>query len=216
MKRPLLLLGVLVPFASPAVADDHAIGLKIGALGLGVEYSYDFTERVSVRAGLNGSQIGFDDEEGGIQYDFDIVWDSLALGVDFHPMKSPFRLSLGMLRNDNRLDAESRPTQNVRVGDTTYTPAQVGTLTGRIGFEDTAPYVGLGWDWSRKHERFGMALDLGVLDEGEPSVSLRGSGTLLGDPAFQQDIGAEEAELRDSLDFPDVVPYLTLGFQFRF
>jgi hypothetical protein len=216
MKRPLLLLGVLVPFASPAVADDHAIGLKIGALGLGVEYSYDFTERLTVRAGLNGSQIGFDDEEGGIQYDFDIVWDSLALGVDFHPLKSPFRLSLGVLSNDNRLEAESRPTQNVTVGDTTYTPAQVGTLTGRIGFEDTAPYLGVGWDWSRKDGGFGMALDLGVLDQGAPAVSLRGSGTLLGDPAFQQDIAAEEAELRDSLDLPDVVPYLTLGFQFRF
>jgi hypothetical protein len=61
-----------------------------------------------------------------------------------------------------------------------------------------------------------MALDLGVLDQGAPAVSLRGSGTLLGDPAFQQDIAAEEAELRDSLDLPDVVPYLTLGFQFRF
>lgn len=216
MKRQLLLLGVLAPFASPALAQDHAIGLKVGALGFGVEYSYSFTDRLAVRAGLNGSELGFDDEEGGIEYDFDVVWDSLTLGLDVHPMASPFRVSVGVMRNDNRLDAVSRPTQNVTVGDTTYTPAEIGTLIGRVGPDDTATYLSVGWDWSRKNERFGMAFDIGVVDQGEVGVTLRGTGTLLGDPAFQQDIAAETADLRESLDVPDVVPFATLGFQFRF
>jgi hypothetical protein len=216
MNRSLLLTVLLAPFTAPALAADHAVGLKAGALGLGVEYAYDVTERWSFRAGLNGSTYGFDSEESGIDYQFDLVWDSLAVGVDLHPMKSPFRLSLGFLSNDNRLDALSRPTQNVTIGDTTYTPAQVGTLTGRVGFEDTATYLGLGWDWSRKHERFGMAFDLGILDQGSPTVTLRGSGTLLGTPAFEQDIAAERAELEDSLDNLDVAPYATIGFMFRF
>lgn len=216
MKRQLLLLGALVPFASPALAEDHAIGLKLGALGLGVEYSYSFTDRLAVRASLNGSELGFDDEEGGIEYDFDLVWDSLTLGLDVHPMASPFRVSVGMIRNDNRLDAVSRPTQNVTVGNTTYTPAEVGTLIGRVGPDDTATYVSVGWDWSRKSRGFGMAFDIGFVDHGKVDVTLRGTGTLLGDPQFQQDIEAEVADFRDSLDVPDVVPFATLGFQFRF
>jgi hypothetical protein len=202
--------------ASLALAEGQAIGLKAGALGLGVEYTYQLNDRVAFRGGLNGSQVGFDSEESGIEYDFDIVWDSLSVAVDFHPLKSALRLTGGLLKNDNRLEAVSRPTSNVTIGDTTYTPSQVGTLNGLVGFDGTAPFVGIGWDWSRSKRIFGMSLDLGVLSQGAPSVSLRGNGTLFGDPAFEADIDAETAELRDSLDDLDLVPYLTVGFVFRF
>jgi hypothetical protein len=216
MLRRLSLVASLTLPASLALAEGQAIGLKVGALGLGVEYTYQLNDRVAFRGGLNGSQVGFDSEESGIEYDFDIVWDSLSVAVDFHPLKSALRLTGGLLKNDNRLEAVSRPTSNVTIGDTTYTPSQVGTLNGLVGFDGTAPFVGIGWDWSRSKRIFGMSLDLGVLSQGAPSVSLRGSGTLFGDPAFEADIDAETAELRDSLDDLDLVPYMTVGFVFRF
>jgi opacity protein-like surface antigen len=217
MFRKLSLAAALFSVAqSAAHAEGHGIALKAGALGLGVEYTHDVSDRLAFRVGLNGSRYGFDQEESGIDYDFDLVWDSIALGVDFHPLKSPFRLSLGLLDNDNRLEAVSRPTQNVTVGDTVYTPAQVGTLIGRVGFNSTAPFLGVGWDWSRHKEHFGVSFDLGVLDQGSPEVSLRGTGQLLGNPSFEQDINAEEAELQDSLGDYDLLPYATLGFVFRF
>jgi hypothetical protein len=198
------------------MAEGQAVGIKAGALGLGVEYTYELNDRVAFRGGLNGSEVGFDGEESGIDYEFDVVWDSLTVGVDFHPLKSALRLSAGLLKNDNRLEAVSRPVGNITVGDTTYTPAQVGTLNGAIGFDGTATFLGVGWDWSRDKRLFGMSFDLGVLDQGQPFVSLQGSGSLLGDPAFEQDINTEEAELRNSLDDLDLVPYATLGFVFRF
>ena len=138
------------------------------------------------------------------------------MGVDLHPFKSPFRLSAGILRNNNGLNGDSRPTSNVTIGDTSYTPAQVGVLTTAVGFKQTAPFFGLGWDWSRKKRHFGMSFDIGVLDQGSPRVTLRGSGTLLGDPAFQQDIAAEQTQLRDSLSDLDLLPYATVGFVIRF
>jgi hypothetical protein len=62
-----------------------------------------------------------------------------------------------------------------------------------------------------------MSFDIGMLDQGDPVVTLTGNGTLLGDPAFEQDINAEEAELQSSLDGDvDLVPYLSLGLVFRF
>jgi hypothetical protein len=61
-----------------------------------------------------------------------------------------------------------------------------------------------------------MSFDIGVVSQGAPRVSLTGTGTLLGDPAFESDIAAEEAELTRSLDDLDLVPYMTLGFVFRF
>jgi hypothetical protein len=202
--------------ASTALADGHAVGLKVGALGLGAEYTYSLTDRIALRGALYGSQLGFDAEESGIDYEFDVVWDSLSAGVDFHPLKSALRLSLGIMQNDNRLELFSRPTQSVTIGDTTYTPSQIGTLTGAMQFDDTATMAGIGWDWSRDKRLFGMSLDLGVVDQGSPVVTLRGNGTLLGNSAFEQDIAAETIELASEAEDLDLVPFLSLGFQFRF
>ena len=215
MVRRIVLVGIcLLPAA--AWAGDNAIGIKAGALGLGVEYTRNLSDRWAIRGGINGSQLSFDGNESGIDYQFDFVWDSLSIGVDLHPFKSPFRLTAGILRNDNALNGRSRPASNVTIGNTSYTPAQVGVLTSTVGFKQTAPFLGLGWDWSRKKPHFGMSFDIGVLDQGSPRVTLRGSGTLLGDPAFQQDIAREEAQLRDSLSDLDLLPYVTVGFVIRF
>jgi hypothetical protein len=202
--------------ATAAFADGHAVGLKVGALGLGAEYTYSLTDRIALRGALYGSQVGFDAEEADIDYEFDVVWDSLSAGVDFHPLKSALRLSLGLMQNDNRLELFSRPTQNVTIGDTTYTPSQIGTLTGAMQFDDTATMAGIGWDWSRDKSLFGVSLDLGVVDQGSPTVTLQGNGTLLGNPAFEQDIDAEAVQLSGEAEDLDLVPFLSLGFQFRF
>lgn len=214
MVRKMVALGVLASLPSAVYAEGHAVGLKAGALGLGLEYTYQLNDRIAFRGGINGSQFGFDDEESGISYDFDLVWDSLSVAVDVHPLKSALRLTAGLLSNDNRLEAVSRPTGNVTIGDTVYTPQQVGILEGRAAFDDGL-FLGVGWDWSR-NKRFGVSLDLGVLDQGKPIVTLVSSGALLSNPAFQADIAAERQELEDALADLDVVPYATLGFVFRF
>lgn len=209
------LAGVLMLASAAALAEGHAVGLKAGALGLGIEYTRSFSDRLSLRAGVNGSELGFDSEESGIAYEFDFVWDSLSVAVDFHPGGGAFRLTGGVLANDNRLEAVSRPSGSVTIGGDTYTPEEIGTLTGRMGFDDTALMAGVGWDWSRR-KRFGVSFDLGVFDQGAPTVSLRGSGTLLGDPMLEADIAAEEGQLSDELDDLGLLPYLTLGFVVRF
>jgi hypothetical protein len=208
--------GMLVLAQSPAFAEGHAVAAKAGALGLGVEYTFSLTERLAVRAGLNGSRIGTDAEESGIDYDIDLVWDSLSVAFDFHPTQGALRLTGGLLQNDNRLETVGLLSGNTTIGDATYTPAEIGTLSGTVKFDDTAPFAGLGWDWSRGKRRFGMSLDFGIVSQGAPSVDLQASGTLFDDQSFQADIAAEEAELVNSLDDLDLVPYMSLGFVFRF
>jgi hypothetical protein len=206
-------------FAQDADADGgkNGVALKVGALGLGVEYTRSMSDRLTLRGALYGSQYGFDSEESDIEYALDLIWDSFSLGVDFHPGKGPFRLSAGYLSNDNRLEAVSTPTEAEFIGDSPYTPAQIGTLSGLITFEnDGAPFAGLGWDWSRDNSKFGMSFDLGIVSQGSPVVELRSTGTIANDPGFQTDLEAEEEQIEDDLDGLDMVPYLTLGFVFRF
>lgn len=214
MLRPLTVAMLCLP-ASTVLAEGKSIALKVGALGVGAEYTHELTERIALRGGLYGSEWGFDVTESGIRYDADVVWDSVVAGVDFHPLRSALRLSAGLMKNDNRLELTSRPTGNVTVGNTTYTAEEAGTLLGRVGADDTATFLGVGWDWSRDKRLFGMSLDLGLVDQGDPAVTLRGTGTLFGDPVFQQDIDAEITQIEDEIDY-GAVPFLSLGFQFRF
>jgi hypothetical protein len=214
MLRALTVAMLFLP-ASAAFAEGQSIALKVGAFGVGAEYTHELTERLALRGGLYGSEWGFDVTESGIRYEADVVWDSVVAGVDFHPSRSPLRLSAGLMKNDNRLELTSIPAGNITIGGTTYTPDEAGTLFGRVGPDDTATFLGVGWDWSRDKRLFGMSLDLGLVDQGDPVVTLRGTGTLFGDPAFEQDIDAEIEQIEDEIDY-GAVPFLSLGFQFRF
>lgn len=213
---------LLAAIAAPALAQDgdgvagkNSVALQVGALGLGVEYSHAFNDRISLRGALYGSQTGFDGDEGDIDYQFDLIWDSFSLGIDLHPTAGPFRLSGGYLRNDNRIEAFSQPTGIEEIGDSFYTPSQIGSLNGLITFDDEAFFGGVGWDWSRDGG-FGMSLDLGIVSQGDPFVDLTATGSAASSPAFQQDLANEEAEIREELEDLELVPYLTLGFVFRF
>jgi hypothetical protein len=196
-------------------ARDHAVGLKAGLLGIGIDYSYRFSDRLGLRLGINGSGVSYDDTESGIEYDFDLDFDSLAVGIDVHPAKGAFRLSFGLLQNDSSISAIGIGTGTYTIGDTVYTGAEVGTLRGAVGFDGTAPFAGLGWDF-RQGKRLGLALDFGVVDQGAPLVTLSADGPIASDPDFLADLAAEQAELQESLDDLDLYPFASFGFVFRF
>lgn len=212
--RAVVLLALLAGVAE-AGAQERAVGARIGMLGLGIEYAHPFGERIAVRGGVYGSTYSFNQSESGIDYNFELGFDSIALGVDFHPLKGSLRLSAGLLKNDNSYSVLSTITDNVDVGGTTYTPAEVGALRGVVSFDDVAPFLGVGWDWSRG-KRFGVSLDIGAVSQGSPEVTLTADGGLAGDPVFDADVAEEQAELQDSLSDLDLLPFASFGMVFRF
>jgi len=215
MNLRIVLLCALAMTHLEALAEGHAVSARVGMLGVGIEYAYPLGERLAIRGGINGSGYAFDQSESGIDYEFELDWDSISVAVDFHPTKGPLRLTGGLMRNDNGLSVLSSISNDVTVGGATYTPAEVGTIRGAVGFDGTAPFLGVGWDWSRTR-RFGVALDLGVVSQGSPKVSLSADGSLVGDPAFEADLAAEQAELQDALGDLDLVPFASFGVVFRF
>lgn len=205
----------LVLASGAALADGSSIGLRAGGLGFGVDYAYTFKDKIAVRVGVNGANYGFQEEASDVEYDFDINWDSTSLAVDFYPGKRALHLTAGVLDNGNGLDAVGITTGPVEIGDTVYPPALVGQLTGKISYEGTSPFLAVGWDWSRG-KRAGFALDLGLLDQGVPKVTLSATGLIASTPGFQQDLASEEAQIEDDFKDLELLPYLSLGFVFRF
>lgn len=219
MRRSLGLVAVCVSFSGAAFAQgdefEHAVGFRLGNLGLGVEYGYRLNELLTIRGGLNGSSYSFDDTESGIAYAFDLEFDSLSVGVDVHPLRGKFRISAGILQNDSGISAVAASAQSFDIGGSTYQPSEVGTLAGRVGFDSSAPYLGIGWDWMRQ-KKVGLTFEMGLVDQGAPIVSLAANGTLADTPGFMADLDAERVELQDSLDDLDVYPYAMLGIAVRF
>jgi hypothetical protein len=109
----------------------------------------------------------------------------------------------------------STPTGNLTVGSNTYTPAQLGTLSGSVDYNRVAPYVGLGYgghvvSWLE------LGIDAGVLYQGKPRVSLAASGAFAGNPQLQADLDQERAAIRSKIDWTAWYPALTIWALFHF
>jgi hypothetical protein len=103
----------------------------------------------------------------------------------------------------------------VVIGNDTYTPSQVGSLTGVVDFKKTAPYLGIGFSGQG---RVSLLFDLGVGFTGTPRVNLAGTTNLTGQAKtqFDADVASEQAQLRADIadkSYLKYHPVLSLGLR---
>ncbi len=206
---------------SHAIADDDFwVGVKAGTLGLGLEGSWRPIPWLDVRAGMN--MFDYDDtgSQAGINYDAALSLETYYATANFRFPLSPFRMTVGAFSNGNELELTSQPSSFYEIGGDVYTQSEVGTLRSGTTFDSMAPYVGGGFDFSIAN-RFGIALDFGVLWQGEPIVSLTSDGTLATDPGpvgdlFRTSLETERQQLEDEVKDYKAYPVVSLGFNFNF
>jgi hypothetical protein len=211
---------ILAGVATAAGAGEVSLGVAASTLGVGAEVGYSFNDHLALRGGGYAFSYSDNGEEGGIEYDGDLELRSGGLFLDWHPFGGSFTLTGGVLANGNEVDAtgEPGPGDIYDIGGITFTSAEVGRLGAEADFDSVAPYLGVGWR-SRGGEDggFGVSIDLGVLFQGSPDVSLDSSGgTLSGDSNLQQALRQEENELEDDLDDYEFYPVLALGLSYTF
>jgi hypothetical protein len=207
----LFALSVLL-VAGATAADDFGVGVKAGTLGLGVEGTFGLSQRVNLRVGFNDYSTSGDETASDIRYDGKLELGGIALLLDWHPFAGTFRLSAGLMQNNNALRLTATPTSNQTIGGTTYTPAEIGTLSGEVSFKSTAPYAGIGWGNAARHGRFGVNFEVGAMFQGSPKVSLTASGGAVS----QVDLTSESQSAQADLDDFKIYPVIALGFSFRF
>jgi len=227
-KRLTLLLGCMAAGAClPAHAADSGAGLKLGTLGLGLEYEHRLTESLSGRLGFNALNFSHTVTSDDNDYDGDVQLRSFSALLDWYPSSgSGFRVTAGALYNGNEVDLTATDTGQMTLGDTTYDIT--GTLHGNADFNKLAPYLGIGWNHVfGAHDRWSVGFDLGVMYQGSPDISLSAEGTYseVGNPGnsgtvdsatFQDDLRREEANLEKELEDYKYYPVLAVTLVYRF
>lgn len=202
--------------ASTAAADnDFGIGVKAGTTGIGVEGTWRPLPYIDVRVGANSYDYDDDGSQAGINYDATLTLESFYATGNFRFPLSPFRVTAGVYSNGNELNMISDDSLTYDVGGQTYTSAEVGTLRSTTSFASTAPYLGFGYDFSL-FGKVGMNIDIGVLWQGEPDVTLTADGLAANDPQFQSALETERQELQDEVKDYKAWPVATLGFVYNF
>ena len=192
--------------------------LNAGTTGVGAEVQLSLGPVFVVRGGLDTLGYDFDESYGDIDYSGRFDFDTVSAFVDLHPFLNGFLISGGVYVGDRTINLNGQPTAPVEIGGATFTPAQVGTLSGRIKLSDTAPFVGVGYDDSFIREgRWGFRGMVGVAWSQDPEVGLSSSGgSLSDDPAFRARLEQEAREIQQDAEDTALFPVVHLGGTARF
>jgi hypothetical protein len=196
---------------TPAWATDVAITAKLGSLGLGVEGTFGLTEQFNARLGL--SKYSFDRSEtvSDIDYDLDLELQSISVLADWHPFRSKFRFTAGLMSNGNELTGSS-VAQSVNINGTDYA---VG-LDSKLDFDSTAPYFGIGWGNAVAADKgWGFNVDLGIMYQGSGNVTLTATGPNAS-LVPSDDLAAEERSFEDDIRDYKYYPVFSFGASYKF
>lgn len=216
MKSSYLAAAAALALAAPTAGADIGINPRIGTLGYGIELSAGVSDKLSVGLGFNNRRWKRQDNTDGVDYDYDLRLRSAELLANFHPMGGAFRLRAGVLVNRNEFLLTGRPdaTGTFDFNGVPYPAAAVGTLTGKLSFNKSAPYLGLGWG-NRPNGSWGVTFDLGAVYQGKPKLALTATGAAA-NPALAADLESERQQAEEDLSSFKWWPVIQLGMYFRF
>jgi hypothetical protein len=216
------LTGLLAAGAMNANAADFGVFAEVGTFGLGGGAAVQLNERFSARAGYSTISGGINDYEAeDLDFDADVTIGAAKLLVDWYPTPSSFRITAGAMLNQTKATAVATPTGGgYTINGTFYPFFVVGSAAGRADFDHFTPYLGVGFGRALDTAgRFNVTVDIGAAFVGDPDVSLNATCTSV-TPAsvctrLQQDIAAEQADVRDDADDLNLWPYANVSFSWR-
>lgn len=224
--RQLITAGALLAhtLTTPSLAQDNsgmAFGIQGGTIGAGAVLAAPLSEVLSIRASYNLLNYDTDLNSNGVRYDAELEKDSLGLLLDWHLAGNGFRLTGGAFTHaDNSMSALAIQTAgSYEFNGNAYDASQVGSVQGKVSFEKTTPYFGIGWGNASHGEGFTWTLDLGVQIQDSPSAALMVVNCQLPSSLCAQldsDLAVEAAQVQqDGEDF-DMWPVLNLGLLYHF
>lgn len=198
-----LVLGTL-PVAALA-GDMGTVYTQIGTNGLGLGYAKSVSQDWAVRGQYNTLNLSYTGDVGDTTSsgtaELKIKFDSVQLLGDWYPSDGGFRVSGGVVFNNNKITLNGTGTVN-------NVPNQ--TINAEIKMSDgIAPYLGIGYSTRPKDAKgFGFTYDLGLMFQ-NPKASLTSS-------ASAADTAAQLAKIQDAIDKLKIFPAFSIGVSYSF
>jgi hypothetical protein len=199
----------------------HAISpgdlyLQGGTQGIGIGYAQPLNQWIGVRADINGFGLSHNFSAGDLDYDGHLHLFGVGTYVDLFPIPSTgFRISTGLIFNSDYLKGTARPNSSGNItlnGNTYYVPN--GSVSAKAKEPTVMPYLGIGYGHQQTVKRgLGFTADIGVAF-GRPSVDFNVSPDVVA-AAGQDNVAAEEAQLRQKVSKYHVFPVAQLGITYR-
>jgi hypothetical protein len=200
-----------------SLSEESNVELKAGTFGIGLDVSKMVNDKVALRANINGIKYNRNEVLDDISYDADLKLLTIGVLADYYPMENNFHISGGLYYNGNKLDGTAVPAQSVTIGNTTYTPGQIGRLDTTVDFNKVAPYIGIGWGNKASKSGWGFSIELGTLYQGSPNVTAKAVTTIPGLQAqLDQDVEVERKKIEDDMDSYCWYPVVMLGVNYTF
>jgi hypothetical protein len=214
LRRTLILAAAVAMLPLPAPAQTVGIGMRAGTFGLGGELSVRLTDNLAVRGGVGVLPVEWTGDLGDISYTVKPTSPLGNVGIDFFPGGAGLRLGAGLLFISETTDLTGEYSGTVRIGDRTYTGAEVGSLTGLLDHGSMAPYVNIGFGRGAARG-LGLFLDLGAAFMAEPSLTLRATGPATQSAEFQQNLEKERQKAEeDARRYLRIFPMVSIGLRF--
>lgn len=196
------------------------VGINGGTTGVAAEVKANPlpTGHLILRGGYNFAEFSGDIESDGVQYDGDFTLNNASAIADFSPFGGLFYVSGGAYIGDKSADLVATPASSVVIGGTTFTPAEVGSLSGTAEFKEVAPYAGIAFDnFTRSVGGWSLNARAGVMFVGSADVNLTSAnGLLSSDPVLLNELREEIESIEEDAEDYKYFPVVTLGVTRRF
>jgi hypothetical protein len=195
----------VVAMATCGAAQAAGIGVRAGTTGVGADVAFGILPTLSARVGYSALKWDYDVETSNVDYEGRLELSNLNGMIDFHPLGPIFRITGGVILNDNKYDVRGE-----RFG---------GGIRGTVeAGRSAAPYLGIGWG-TVAGTGINFYADLGVMFMGSPKARLSANCGGLSAGActsLQNEVAAEEARLEDELKRFKYFPVLNIGLTVGF
>ncbi len=216
-----LSLGVsLTVFAEDeAKRPNFAMGVELGTTGAGASLWMSASKQFAFTVGYGALNEDQDYSTGGVDYLGSVDLSNGFATVQWHPKGGSFHILAGAVFTDNAVRVVGSPQDGTtyELDGMEYPAALVGSIVGNVGWEKSAaPYLGIGFSKRPQARGWGAYINAGVMQSGSAIARLEATGAIADQPAFQDDLRAEEQQLNDELSEFELFPVIRAGLMYRF
>jgi len=214
--------------ADPAKIDwsNTSLGADVGTTGIGITGVKQLKDypKWAIRFGAHKYSKNYTTTDNDADYDFDLNLADVQLMADYHPWMSSFKVTVGALYNGTDFKGKITPRgTSYTFNGHTYTTSQIGNVDTKVDFDNSiAPYLGIGWDTSfnKPEKTWGFTFNIGVAYTGSAKVSytpnISSSVSASDKQKILNDLEVEKRSLQDDLDKYKYLPYISIGFNYKF